>query len=116
MVEATPVQSDMEWQHGVLLCAAVTVLLLLTVSQAADTDTPKSAFGQAFDEIVVESTLTVRGKNPARQSRNKSLSLKQKPTSPSSTTSSTDSATSDASSPRSRREIVQFHSPSTHTA
>ncbi|XP_069675252.1 uncharacterized protein [Periplaneta americana] len=96
----------MKCQRGVVLSLAAAALLLVALSEAADP--PKSAFGEAFDEIVVESTLTVRGKGGARQSRTKPLSLKS--TSTSTTTTTTEGTTSEEPK-RSKREKSEFHGP-----
>ncbi|KDR13460.1 uncharacterized protein LOC110835382 [Zootermopsis nevadensis] len=90
-----------------ILYLAVAVLFIIAVSQAADV--PKSAFGEAFDEIVVQSTLTVRGKGgSSRQSRNKNITLN-------STSSSTPTPATDGSTvvepKRSKRESSELYAP-----
>ncbi|PSN53328.1 hypothetical protein C0J52_04100 [Blattella germanica] len=98
----------MKCQTGVLACVLVVSLVLLAESHAADP--PKSAFGEAFDEIVVESTLTVRGKGPSRQSRNKSLTLPKKATAATSTTKPQEASTAEPEK-RTRREISHINLP-----
>lgn len=96
----------MACQRDVIVCLAAIVFFVTAISQA--TDAPKSAFGEAFDEIVVESTLTVRGKTgSSRQSRNKALTLNNTSTS-TSTTSTTESSTSEDPT-RSKRENPELH-------
>ncbi|PNF38095.1 hypothetical protein B7P43_G15427 [Cryptotermes secundus] len=95
-------------QGNVVICLVAALLVVITVLQAAEV--PKSAFGEAFDEIVVESTLTVKGKGgSSRQSRNKALTLKSTSTS-TSTTSTTESSTNEEPK-RSKRESSEFHGP-----
>ncbi|CAG9857565.1 unnamed protein product [Phyllotreta striolata] len=60
---------------------AISVLLFVEIAenapleganQVGNDSEAKSAFGQPFDEIVVDTSLIVKKKNPNRQSRNKS--------------------------------------------
>ncbi|XP_068085095.1 uncharacterized protein [Anabrus simplex] len=72
-------------QRSLLLLSAVVlvVVLLAATAQAAEepksptqaSEKSKSAFGQAFAEVVVESSLRVNPKGGGRQSRNRKLEV-----------------------------------------
>ncbi|XP_067009123.1 uncharacterized protein [Anabrus simplex] len=62
-------------QRSLLLLSAVVLVVVLLAATAQAAEEPKSAFGQAFAEVVVESSLRVNPKGGGRQSRNRKLEV-----------------------------------------